>query len=525
MYAGEWRGGVQTRGKQTELNGDVYEGDFGPSGKYQGRGRLACAEGVITSGEERGVYHGAWRDGMRHGHGRQTWPDGSTYYGKWQAGRQHGRGKWVAAPVMAGGDGAGSGDSAGGGDGEGGGVDKEGGGWHEGEWRDGMQHGRGKLMGAAGDMYSGQFAHGMPHGQGTWHELPLVSCPEAAVQGVITSKRRSFGLSAAISQAREMREAEGERSEGGAAAAAVEAARAAEEASARQQLAMGRRQQRRELAAGDQGEMIPGEGRSGPEARVWSTAGGEGEAGEEGEEGEEAEAEAEAGEEAEVGGDLAELHAAGALQLQARYRGHKAREEARQRGAVAHAAKMLQARQRGRLGRRHSAAMAEERQLLLLTTTDGEAGGGAAQRGGCKGGGGGGPGGGLVHMGSYAAGLRHGRGTLRYPDGSTCEATWVHGVAKGEGRLVDAGGSVYEGGLLEGVMFSGPRLGSGKASWISPLGVIASEGQGKMCFAPGEGGGGGVHEGGWGGGQPLGVGRRVFADGTVFEVSSTSGSK
>ena len=72
-------------------------------------------------------------------------------------------------------------------------------------------------------------------------------------------------------------------------------------------------------------------------------------------------------------------------------------------------------------------------------------------------------------MGSYAAGLRNGRGTLRYPDGSTCEAIWVDGVAKGKGRLVDAGGSVYEGELLEGVMFSGPRVGTGKASWISPL--------------------------------------------------------
>ena len=122
-------------------------------------------------------------------------------------------------------------------------------------------------------------------------------------------------------------------------------------------------------------------------------------------------------------------------------------------------------------------------------------------------------------MGSYAAGLRHGRGTLRYPDGSACEAIWVDGVAKGKGRLVDAGGSVYEGELLEGVMFSGPRVGTGKASWISPLGVISREGQGKMCFAPGEGDGGGVHEGAWADGQPMGVGRRVFADGTVHEVS------
>ena len=95
-------------------------------------------------------------------------------------------------------------------------------------------------------------------------------------------------------------------------------------------------------------------------------------------------------------------------------------------------------------------------------------------------------------------------------------------MATVEAVSIDAGGSVYEGELLEGVKFSGPRVGTGKASWISPLGVISREGQGKMCFAPGEVDGGGVHEGAWADGQPMGVGRRVFADGTVHEVISTS---
>jgi hypothetical protein len=172
-------------------------------------------------------------------------------------------------------------------------------------------------MGAAGDMYSGQFAHGKPHGQGTWHELPLVSCTEAAVPGVVRSQRRSFGLSAAVSQMKETRRAEAERSAVRAAAAAAAAAGTAQEASARQQEAMGRRVQRRELAAGDKGEMVQGEGRSAPEARAWSAAGSEGEVGEVGEEEEAAEAgeETEAGEEAER---AAELQAAGALQIQVR---------------------------------------------------------------------------------------------------------------------------------------------------------------------------------------------------------------
>ena len=175
-------------------------------------------------------------------------------------------------------------------------------------------------MGAAGDMYSGQFAHGKPHGQGTWHELPLVSCTEAAVPGVVRSQRLSFGLSAVVSQMKETRRVEAERSEVRAAAAAAAAAGTAQEASARQQEAMGRRVQRRELAAGDKGEMVQGEGRSAPEARAWSAASSEGEVGEVGEVGEEEEA-AEAGEETEAGEEAeraAELHAAGALQIQVR---------------------------------------------------------------------------------------------------------------------------------------------------------------------------------------------------------------
>ena len=68
-YEGQWvKDRMSGHGKFSyrEL-GDVYEGDFGPSGKYEGWGRLTCAEGVGTSGEEGGTYHGTWLEGRRHG--------------------------------------------------------------------------------------------------------------------------------------------------------------------------------------------------------------------------------------------------------------------------------------------------------------------------------------------------------------------------------------------------------------------------------------------------------------------------
>ena len=45
------------------------------------------------SGFEGDNYKGGWRDGMRHGAGRATWPDGRVYEGEWFEDMQHGRGR------------------------------------------------------------------------------------------------------------------------------------------------------------------------------------------------------------------------------------------------------------------------------------------------------------------------------------------------------------------------------------------------------------------------------------------------
>jgi hypothetical protein len=39
-----------------------------------------------------GEYDGEWRNGMRHGRGKEVWADDTTYEGEWSEDRKHGRG-------------------------------------------------------------------------------------------------------------------------------------------------------------------------------------------------------------------------------------------------------------------------------------------------------------------------------------------------------------------------------------------------------------------------------------------------
>lgn len=39
-----------------------------------------------------GQYNGNWKDGMYHGYGECTWPDGHLYKGEWKEGKTHGKG-------------------------------------------------------------------------------------------------------------------------------------------------------------------------------------------------------------------------------------------------------------------------------------------------------------------------------------------------------------------------------------------------------------------------------------------------
>ena len=60
---------------------------------YEGAWRdgVRHGQGAETYGRE-ARYEGEYRDGERSGHGRFTWPDGRTYEGAWRAGMRHGEG-------------------------------------------------------------------------------------------------------------------------------------------------------------------------------------------------------------------------------------------------------------------------------------------------------------------------------------------------------------------------------------------------------------------------------------------------
>ena len=44
-------------------------------------------------------YSGQWKDGIREGHGKLTWPDGSWYEGEFQHNCIEGQGKKVGAEI------------------------------------------------------------------------------------------------------------------------------------------------------------------------------------------------------------------------------------------------------------------------------------------------------------------------------------------------------------------------------------------------------------------------------------------
>jgi len=90
------------------------------------------------------VYKGAWKDGMRHGVGHQSWPDGATYSGQWVANRAEGLGKFLHS------------------DGD----------FYIGEWSRNMANGIGKYYHKGSTTYAGQWKKDMQDGYGieTWIE-------------------------------------------------------------------------------------------------------------------------------------------------------------------------------------------------------------------------------------------------------------------------------------------------------------------------------------------------------------------
>ncbi len=83
------------KGRREWDDGSAYEGEF-KYGEPHGWGTFTWLDGA--------VYIGEFKDGLRAGHGQQTFGNGDTYAGEWKLGYMHGKGvyDWVDASKYVG---------------------------------------------------------------------------------------------------------------------------------------------------------------------------------------------------------------------------------------------------------------------------------------------------------------------------------------------------------------------------------------------------------------------------------------
>ena len=101
------------------------------------------SQSFITKGpvlmENRAIFIGEWNhNNLRHGKGKQIWPDGSMYEGYWDNDRANGKGRLIHA----------NGDA------------------YEGDWKNDKAHGYGFYIHSDGAKYEGQWINDKQHGNG-----------------------------------------------------------------------------------------------------------------------------------------------------------------------------------------------------------------------------------------------------------------------------------------------------------------------------------------------------------------------
>ncbi len=121
------------------LNGEIILG-FLFSRKENGE--LGWFEKMVESTDEV-KYAGEIDNGQPNGHGKATYPDGSTYEGEWKDGEYHGQGKFNS-------DNIGKPDNV-----------------YVGEFKDGLMDGQGTYTWSNGEKYVGEWENNKKHGQGT----------------------------------------------------------------------------------------------------------------------------------------------------------------------------------------------------------------------------------------------------------------------------------------------------------------------------------------------------------------------
>jgi len=87
-FKGIYHDGQKHYGEYKMTNGDLYEGGFaGAAGRYDGNGRYVWACGK--------TYDGQFKDGLPHGRGMMSSPQGWVYVGNFVQGKFEGQGKFV----------------------------------------------------------------------------------------------------------------------------------------------------------------------------------------------------------------------------------------------------------------------------------------------------------------------------------------------------------------------------------------------------------------------------------------------
>lgn len=130
VYIGQWKlGGMIGMSNMTSSNQNEVI-----NGVRHGKGKQIWPDGS--------VYEGFWSEDQADGYGRLVHADGDYYEGEWQNDKAHGKGKYVHP------DGA----------------------YYEGDWVKDLQEGHGVEMYSDGSVYTGGFLNGMKHGKGafTW---------------------------------------------------------------------------------------------------------------------------------------------------------------------------------------------------------------------------------------------------------------------------------------------------------------------------------------------------------------------
>ena len=140
-YIGEALDGLpHGKGTMTYPDGQVYVGEF-KDGNCHGQGTMTHPNGCS--------YVGEFYENARTGHGTEIFPDGSKYVGEFKDNMPHGKGTMTYPDK---------------------GPDNEfGWGTYEGEWKEGKQNGQGTLLYQDGTAsYVGQWKDGKWDGPGKW---------------------------------------------------------------------------------------------------------------------------------------------------------------------------------------------------------------------------------------------------------------------------------------------------------------------------------------------------------------------